>query len=185
MPQEIGTMNTPTDNTRHFLSYSGATYRPTRNWFIAAVILLVASIVCGKLLHRTEFGGPPLVVLLIGFGAVVCIFSGISDAVFVYRSQNLIDPVSFDTTKLYIGSDDALTAIPLGSIAYIRLSYSRLNNYSRGFHWNYVIGYDLGGIAEEVKVAVYRRSNKDLTHFKQSVKQANPDVEIKNWALNV
>jgi hypothetical protein len=178
-------MNTSTDNTRHFLSYSGATYRPTRIWFIAAVLFLAVSILCSKLLHRTEFGGPPLVVLLTGFGTVACVFSGISDAVFVYRCQNLIDPVSFDTTNLYIGPDDALTAIPLGSIAYIRLSYSRLNNYSRGFHWNYIIGYDLGGIAEEVKVAVYRRSNKDLTLFKQLVKQANPMVEIKNWAFNV
>jgi hypothetical protein len=178
-------MNTSPNNTRHFLSYANATYRPTRNWFIAAVVFLAASIICGKLLHRTEFGGPPLVVLLAGFGTVVCIFGGISDAVFVYRCQNVIDPVTFDTANLYIGPDDALTAIPLGSIAYIRLTYSRLNNYSRGFHWNYVIGYELGGIAEEVKVAVYRRSNKDFTLFKQSVKQANPEVEIKNWAFNV
>jgi hypothetical protein len=178
-------MNTPPDNTRHFLSYSNATYLPTRNWFVAAAVFLGASILCGRFLHRTEFGGPPLVVLLTGFGTVLCIFSGISDAVFVYRNHNFVDPVTFDTTTLYIGPDDAVTAIPFGSIAYIRLSYSRLNNYSRGFHWNYVIGYDLGGISEEVKVAVYRKSNMDLTLFKQLVKQANPGVEIKNWAFNV
>jgi hypothetical protein len=178
-------MNTFTDNTRRFLSYANATYRPTLYWFVAAVIFLAASIIGGKLLHRTEFGGPPLVILLTAFGTIVCIVSGISDAVFVYRYQNFVDPVSFDTTNLYIGADDALTAIPLASIAYIRLTYSRLNNYSRGFHWNYLIGYDLGGITDETKVAVYWKSNKDFALFKQSVKQANPMVEIKNWALNV
>ncbi len=143
-------MNTSTDNTRRFLSCANATYRPTRNWFIATVL-----------------------------------FNGIGDAIFVYRYHNVVDPVAFDTTNLYIGPDDALTAIPLRSISYIRLTYSRLNNFSRGFHRSYWIGYDLGAITEEVKVAIYRRSNEDFTEFKELVKQANPMVEIKNWAINM
>lgn len=179
-------MNTSSDDTRRFLSYENATYRSTLNWFIAAVIFLITSILCGNFLHRTESGGPTLVVLLIIFGTVVCILSGISDAVFVYRSQNLIDPVTFDATNLYIGSDDAVTAIPLGSIAYIRLSFTRINNnFSGRFSQKYAIGYDLGGIAEEVTVAIYWKSRKNLKLFQKWVKQANPGVEIKNWAFNV
>jgi hypothetical protein len=178
-------MNTSTDNTRRFLSYANATYRPTRNWFIATVLFLAASIICGNFLHRTESGGPSVLTLLTAFGTVVCVLNGISDAIFVYRYHNVVDPVSFDTTNLFIGPDDALTAIPLRSISYIRLTYNRLNNFSRGFHRNYWIGYDLGGITEEVKVAIYRKSNEDFTEFKELVKQANPMVEIKNWAINM
>jgi hypothetical protein len=107
-------MNTSQDNTRHFLSYPNATYRRTWNWFIAALVFLAASILLGKLLHRTEFGGPPLLVILAGFGTAVCVVSGISDAIFVYRYKNLVDPVTFDAVNLYVGPDDTAFAIPLG-----------------------------------------------------------------------
>lgn len=177
-------MDTTPDNTRHFLSYPNATNRPTRIWFIAALIFLAASILLGRLLHKTQFGGPPLLVIFTGFATVCCVISGISDAIFVYRNRNFVDRITFDAANLYIGDDDTAAAVPLQRISYIRLSYSPMNSSSRGINQKYVIGYDQDGIAEEVRVAIYSRCRKDLALFKQWVKQANPDVEIKNWALN-
>ena len=177
-------MDTAPDNTRYFLSYPNATYRPTRRWFIAALVFLVASIIFGEELPKTGFGGPSLWVILTGFGAVCCVISGISDAIFVYRYRNFKDRITFDTANLYIGEDDTAVAIPLQCISYVRLSYSPLNNSTRGFSSKYVIGYDQSGIAEELTVVVYFKCNKALTLFKQRVHQANPEVEIKNWAFN-
>ena len=133
---------------------------------------------------KTAFGGPPLLVIFTGFATVACLISGISDAIFVYRYRNFKDRITFDTINLYIGADDSEVAIPLQRINYIRLSYSLMNNSIRGINRRYAIGYDQSGIAEEVRVAVYHKCYKDLALFKQWVQQANPDVEIKNWAFN-
>ena len=73
-------MNTTPDNARRFLSYPNATYRPTRIWFFSALLFLVASIVFGAVLPKTQSGGPPLMVIFTGFGTLACLISGISDA---------------------------------------------------------------------------------------------------------
>jgi hypothetical protein len=174
----------PADRT--MLSYPDPGFRQTIYWFVAALIMVVIAVVYWKIQPRSYSGGPSLGVILGGFFGVACLISGLSDAAFVWYYRTFKAKVSFDADNLYIepiGEDG--TVIPLRDVDSVCLTSWMTSRNTRGAHYWYKIGFTRDGIPDHVKVAIYPRTKGNLPGFQQSVKNANPDARIRNWASSI
>jgi hypothetical protein len=175
----MGTILIP-DSNRLFLSYPNATYRQTRAWLIAFFVFALAAWLVATFTINVISGKPPALTILLGFAAICCLISVISDAIFVWVYQHHKNRISFDNDNLYIesrGSEPVI--IPLYDITSIRLTSMMVRN-TRGTGRRHRIEYHLDGVPGHANVFIYFRSRPNFARFQERTKQANPFAEINN-----